>query len=268
MIRAAISTGILKALADGQKTSAEIAEQGNLDVGAVTLLVDSLIQIGVLEKYDVYYALSPAAKLLPAEGFDGDCWSHLEQYLRTGESLAQRADLPDTELTFELDQARDSWMRTPSALDAAAALNFGKSRRGLRVLEIGCGSGIFSATLAHRDPDSTFVLLDTPENLARAKATVESINLCPQFEYLESDDLFPSSEVGGFDLVLLTGQLHRKSPEWFDGWCKRVRDLIHVDGELVLADVFHGQEKGARNVAFFCPSAVPAVYMGIGCRGS
>ncbi len=250
MIQAAMSSGVLSALSAGQKTAAEISQHVGLDVSAVTLLADSLIHVGILEKYDLYYALSPAAKMLPTDGMD-KCWSHLDEYLRTGESLARRADLPDTDRAFEIDQARDQWMRTPSAMDAATALNFGKSRRGLRVLEIGCGSAIFSATLAHRDPDSTFVLMDSLENLALAKATVESINLTPQFEYVESDDLFPASEIGGFDLVLLTGQLHQRSSEWFAQWCKRIRDLIHVDGELVLADVFGGQEKGECNLAFY-----------------
>ena len=251
MIRAAISTGVLSALSDGQKTAPEISEQAGLNCAAVTLLLESLVQVGVLEQYELHYALSPAAKLLPADGQDGQYWAHLTEYLKTGQSLAQREDLPDSDLLFEADQTRDQWMRTPSAMDAATALNFGKSRRGLRVLEVGCGSGIFSATFAHRDPDSTFVLLDTPANLAQARATVESINLSPQFDYVESDELFPTSEIGGFDLVLLTGQLHRKSLDWFDQWCKRVRDLIHVEGELVLADVFAGQEKGARNLAIF-----------------
>ena len=251
MIRAAMSTGILSALAESQKTAAEIAEAAGLDVSAVTLVVDSLIHVGVLEKYDVYYALSTAGKMLPTDELHGEYWSHLEEYLRTGESIARRSDLQGSDQTFEIDQARDHWMRTPSAMDAATALNFGKSRRGMRVLEVGCGSGIFSATLAHRDPDSTFVLLDTPENLVRAKATVESINLTPQFEYAESNELFPKAEIGGFDLVLLTGQLHQRSSEWFAEWCKRIRNLIHAEGELVLADVFAGQEKGERNLAFF-----------------
>ena len=106
MIQAAMSSGVLSALSAGQKTAAEISQHVGLDVSAVTLLVESLIHVGVLEKYDLYYALSAAAQMLPTDG-PNKCWSHLDEYLRTGESLARRADLPDTCLLYTSPSPRD-----------------------------------------------------------------------------------------------------------------------------------------------------------------
>lgn len=251
IVRAAISTGIFQSMADGQKTIEEISQQANLDPKAVTLIVNALIPTGILEKYDTFIALSQAAKMLPENFLHDEYWQHLEHFIRTGESISSREDLPDDDSPYDIQQKQNEWMQTPAAMDAATALDFGKSRRGMRVLELGCGSGIFSATLAHRDPDSTFVLADLPENLERAKTTVESIGVQKQFDFAESKNLEPPNDLGGFDLVIIAGQLHRKPDAALPQWLKNLRRIMHFDGELVIVDLFPGQESGVKNLAFF-----------------
>lgn len=251
IVRAAISTGILGALSDGQKTIDEIAQMANLNGSAVGKIVHALIPTGILEKYDEHIALSPAAQMLPENFLHDEYWQHLNHFIRTGESISRRVDLPDDDSPYDLQQTQNEWMQTPAAMDAAAALDFGKSRRGLRVLELGSGSGIFSATLAHRDPDSTFVLCDTAVHLERARKTVESIGVQNQFEFAEGNGLLPADEIGGFDLIIVAGQIYRKSSQWMEKWLSEVRRLIHFDGELVLVDLFPGQDDGQKNLAFF-----------------
>lgn len=251
ILRAAISTGILPSLRDGQKTIEEIAKQADLNSHAVDLVVQALIPTGILEQYESHIALSPAAQMLPDNFLFDEYWQHLDQFIRSGESISRRGDLPEDDSPYDLQQIQNEWMQTPAAMDAAQALDYGKTRKGLRVLELGCGSGIFSATLAHRDPDSTFVLADTASNLKRAKATMESIGVQKQFEFAESDNLAPPTEMGGFDLVLVAGQVFRKPADWLTPWLKDVRRVMHFDGELVLVDLFPGQKDGAKNLAFF-----------------
>ncbi len=251
IVRAAISSGIIATLADGQKTVDEISQQAKLNQKAVELITSALLPTGILEKYDTYIALSPAAQMLPDNFLHDEYWQHLEHFIRTGESISQRVDLPEDDSPYDIQQTQNEWMQTPAAMDAAAALDYGKSRRGMRVLELGCGSGIFSATLAHRDPDSTFVLADLPENLPQAKKTVKSIGVEKQFEYTESQNLTPPTEMGGFDLVIVAGQLFRKPASWFSAWLKDIRRVMHFDGELVIVDLFPGQDSGIKNLAFF-----------------
>lgn len=251
IVRAAISTGLINTLVDGQKTIEEISEHAQLNQKAVELVVNALIPTGILEKYDTYIALSPAAKMLPDNFLHDEYWQHLEHFIRSGESISSREDLPEDDSPYDIQQKQNEWMQTPAAMDAATALDFGKSRRGMRVLELGCGSGIFSATLAHRDPDSTFVLADLPENLERAKTTVESIGVQKQFDFAEIKELEPPTDLGGFDLVIVAGQLHHKPDSSLHGWLKEVRRVMHFDGELVIVDLFPGQESGVKNLAFF-----------------
>lgn len=251
IVRAAISSGMIATLANGQKTIEEITQLADLKQEAVELVVNALLPTGILEKYDSYLALSPAAQMLPENFLHDEYWQHLEHFIRTGESISQRQDLPEDDSPFDIQQIQNEWMQTPAAMDAAAALDYGNSRSGMRVLELGCGSGIFSATLAHRDADSTFVLADIPENLQRAKKTIDSIGVEKQIEYAECKDLAPPTDMGGFDLVIVAGQLFKKPPEWFPSWLKDVRRVMHFDGELAIVDLFPGQDAGTKNLAFF-----------------
>ena len=253
MLKTAISTGIVSALNEGQKTSEEIAQHANLNARAVSALAECLVHIGLLEKYEPYFALSPAAKMLTEVSIGHEFWGQLENFVRTGSSISSQEELSGRidSSPFALRQASGEWMRTPAAMDAVAALDIGKTRRGIRVLEVGCGSGIFSATLAHRDPDSTFVLFDNEANLIRAKKTVESINVQQQCELVECNDLSLPADQGGFDLVILTAQMHRRPESWCINWLQEVRSIMHVDGELALIDLFPGQENGELNLAFF-----------------
>lgn len=251
IIKAAANTGIVDALLDGQKTTAEIAQAANLNEKAVELVCESLIHTGLLEKYEPYFALSPAAQMLTQNSLQDEHWNHLEEFVRNGVSLPCRDDLDHDESPMIVQLAQDEWMRTPAAMDAVVALDFGKTRRGMRVLEMGCGSGIVSATLAHRDPDSTFVLADQSENLERARKTVKSINVDSQFEFVEIDSLSPPTESGGFDLVIVVGQLHLRSSEYCANWLKEIRKIMHFDGELAIVDLFPGQEAGQKNLALY-----------------
>ncbi len=245
VIRAASHSGIFTALAEGQKTIEELAEAANLDPKGVELTTNLLVDLKVLERYDDQIALSPAAKMLTPNLLGGLHWQQLPEYLKTGQ-------LETTDgMTFEDQLAQLDWMKTPAAMDAVVAMDFGKTRRGVRVLELGCGSGVFSATFAHRDPDSTFVLADTALNIDRARKTMESIGVAGQCDFFEAEDLAPPSDMGGFDLVMITGQLHLHSAKWCKEYLKEVRRVMHFDGELAIIDLFPGQEGGEINLAFY-----------------
>ena len=135
-------------------------------------------------------------------------------------------------------------------------LDVGKSRRGLRILEIGCGSAVFGVTLVHCDPDSVLNLLDNAAGLERARTTVGSLKLERQVEFIEAtnwSDLsaIPELQDQTFDLVLLAGILHRLRRDEVKNLLPQVHGLVKADRELAIIDVFPGQEKGTKQRAVF-----------------
>ncbi len=257
-IRAAIDLGVIEALRNGQKTAVQLAKELDVFPDALERLLNVVRGTELIEKYGDDYALSAIARLIPAKYLDfGDQhWQHLAFHVKTGAPLPICDEIDLTDLDHKVNKASEEWMQTPAALATAQVLDLGKSRRGLRILEVGCGSAVFGATLAHSDPDSVISLIDDEVNLNRAKTTVESIGLEHRVTYIPSESLDQIGELKqlkgeAFDLVLVANKLHRKTGGECERLFKQLFTLIKPNRELAIVDVFPGQEEGDLQRAIF-----------------
>jgi SAM-dependent methyltransferase len=258
--------GVIEFLASGQQTAERIAAGLKIEPSATGLLLQAMCQTGLVERYGTDFALSQMARLLPnPRSLNDDHWLLLEQFVREGRLPESETDplhglscdtnsdalTPNVNSKSAVDNDHQQWMQAPAAIDAAQVLDFGGSRRGLRVLEVGGGSAVFSVTLAHRDPDSRFVLLDIEANLMRARSTAESVGLDSQFEFVETNPLSPLVPSQSIDLVLIVGQLHSLVDHVCKKWIASLAQFLKPAGELVVVDWFPGQEKGERTLSFY-----------------
>lgn len=257
-IRATVELGVIDALREGQKSAEQLASQ--LDVQPIELqrLLNVVVTTELIEKYGDDYALSTVARLIPTRFYDfGDeHWKHLTAHVRTGTPLPKRDGIALTDTDYSLNKASEEWTLTPAALTAIQALDIGNSRKGLNILEVNCGSAVFGAALAHSDPSSTITLVDNEFELQRAKTTVTSVGLEDRVTYIQTDTDSDLSQIAQlkdqtFNLVIVAGHLHRKSLEQCKALIKQLHDVMDVNNELVLIDVFEGQEEGVLHRAIF-----------------
>jgi len=250
-IRATIDLGVVAVLRNGQRTAEQLATELNVFPDALKRLLNVVAETELIEKYGEDYALAPITRLIPELYLDfGDSyWKHLTLHVKTGAPLPICDEIEITDFDHSLNKASEEWMLTPAALSAAQALDLGKSRRALRILEVGCGSAVFGATLTHSDPNAVITLVDDKPNLERAKTTIQSVGLENKVTYIESDSLddlgaIPELQGETYDLVLVAGLIHRKT----GGECQRMFSqlypLVKPDRELAIVDVFPGQENG------------------------
>jgi len=251
VIRSAVELGVIRALRSGQKTIAELAEELDLQPVPLTRLMNVLAETELVERYGDHYALSPVGKLIPESFLDfGDhYWQHLSDYIRTGTPLPDDPSLPHREADFHTHRASQEWTHTAAALDAAAVLGMGEYRKGQHILEIGCRSAVFGLSLAYRDPDAVLTLLDCPEELNRARPTIESLGLNDRVVLIPTDrpfDLPTISELQGitFDLVLIAEVIQRLDASSCKELFVNIFPLVKPQGDLAIIDVFPGQEKG------------------------
>ena len=249
-VRAAVDLGILEALAEGQKTAAQLAESLGLNADATDRLMRVLAGTELVDKYGDDYALSNIARLIPKPFMDfGDhYWQYLASHVRSGASLVEDDTIPHTEADFRATQAHKEWMLTPAALDVARVLSMGESRTGMNILQLGCGSAVFGVTLAHKDPLSTLTLVDTAANLKRAEQTIESVELGRDVTQIVGtwDDLSSCEglEPRAYDLAIIANRIHWRSPEQIEQLMKDLATYLKADGELAIIDIFPGNEEG------------------------
>lgn len=252
-IRTAVDLGLITELEKGQKTLEALAQELDLDADSLGLLMKVLCRTELIEKYGDDFALSTAARMIPHQFRDlGDHhWQYLGQFIRSGNALPMDAELPVTEADFEINWASTEWTQTPAAMEAAEILQIGSKLVGTSMLEIGGGSAVFSAAFAHRDPTSTLTLLDREPGLKRAETTVKGISIEERTTLKSVDYLVDgwTSELGDqkFDLLILAGLTHRLSDEQIGELLSELSKVMHEDSQLILIDIFPGQEAGDRH---------------------
>lgn len=257
-IRAGVELGVISELKNGQRTVEQLATTLKVYPEALRRLMDVLVSSELIEQYGEDFALSPIARLIPDRFYDlGDeHWQHLALHVRTGAPLPVCDEVPLNDVDYFTNKSSEEWTLTPTALMAAQVLDMGKSRQGTRILEIGCGSAVFGATLAHLDADSVITLVDDKIGLERAKQTIKSVELEQKTTYLECESLEQLELVEAlkgqtFNLVLIAGLIHRMTSDACQRLFTKLQPLVKPGGELAIVDIFPGQDKGSLQRSIF-----------------
>src|SRR6056297_422785 len=217
LLRAAREIGLIDQLRAGQRTAEQLTESLGWAPPTAALMIDALLAIGVIERYGDDLALSRAGHLLCQYDQDlGDAhWSRLVEVVRGDQPRTEHDDQQQSDYL-----AATQWAHTAAAMQAAEILDVGQGGEysGLRILDLGCGSAVWSCAIAHRDPESTVTVVDRAGALQAARSTADSIGLTERFEFHQADPL--EAEIPGetFDLVLTAQRvscLDRSSAESF-----------------------------------------------------
>lgn len=232
LIRGAREIGLFDVLEPGQLTQEEIAARLRTDARLTALLLDSLVALGVLEKYDDDYALSAVMRLLCQYDRDlgDDVWSSLASQLR-GEDAGSKGEFFDAATATQ-------WVHTGAAKQAAEILDITGERAGRRILDLGCGSAVWSCAMAFADPTATVTVIDTGERMAAARRTIHSIKLADRFEIIEGDPASVPLESEAYDMVVMAGRLSAEPPEEDLHHIRRVHAALRGGGELAVIDLF------------------------------
>lgn len=232
LIRGARDVGLFDALEPGQLTEEEIVARLQTDSRLTALLLDSLVALGVLERYGDDYALSAVMRLLCRYDRDlgDDVWSSLVSQLRGDESGSKRE--------FYDAATATQWVHTGAAKQAAEILDITGERAGRRILDLGCGSAVWSCAMAFADPTARVTVVDTPERMAAARRTIDSIKLGDRFEIIEGDPASVPLESEAYDMVVNAGRLSAEPPERDLQHFRRVRGALRGGGEVAVIDLF------------------------------
>ncbi|WP_153559099.1 class I SAM-dependent methyltransferase [Roseimaritima sediminicola] len=232
LLRIARQCGLLDELAGGQKTAEQLIEALQLRPEPARHLLAALRATGAIERYGDDYALAQVTRLLCQ--YDADLGDQMWQ--RFGESL--REEVPVDAQQYRDSLAATQWTHTRSAMEAAEMLNIGEDRPGPRILDLGCGSAVWSCAMAYRDSSSRVTAVDNAAALAAATSTAQSIELGDRFDSIEGDPHEVDLPAGQFDLVILAQQLHGESPDRGARLLQQAQDALADTGEIVVIDLF------------------------------
>lgn len=254
-LRTAAGVDLFRRLGCAPADAASVATACGLDQRGARLLLEALASLGLVtcDETDRYRCVTPGLAALNRLLllFDG-----LPETVRTGRPVVA-GDTPAGagNLYVEGVQFLDLIGRA-AAEQSAARL----ARPGLRVLELGAGTALWSRAIARRHPDVRVTVVDLPGVMEEAQQAVAADGLQGQYDFI-AGDLFSADwpADGSFDLVLVPNLCHLFGPEQNEWLLARAVRALRPGGRVAVIEIL-ADERGAAS------SSVALYALGLLCR--
>ena len=251
---AANALGIFQMLSPQPQTARELAEKTSLDELAVERLLDACVALGLARKRNGCYENSTTAEtyLVPNRaGYVGDAvdmfrwrialrWNDLEAALRQ-----RRPTNMYDELLAQPEQLRRfivalRQLAVWRARALALRLDFSPFRR---LLDLGAGSGVYSAEILKRNPALRAFLFDQPRVCEILRRLMAEEALSDRVEIIAGD--FFRDELPRSDLALFSNVLHDFPVEQVKYLLVRAFGALEPGGIVLISDFILEDSKTA-----------------------
>jgi len=254
VISAAHESGLTRALSSGPLTAQAYAAQLGLDPRATAMVLDGLTALDVAAREGDAYDASPRLKaMMGSWGKTGlpveNLWHHVPTFLRTGEPFVRMDEtIAQREAMYSGVVSALARLSDTSARELAEKL----PEAPARVLDVGCGSGVWSLAIAARFPGTRVTGLDLPAVLESFMARARSLDLSDRTATIASDMHGAELPEGGFDLVLIANVLRLEQPDRAAALLARLARAVAPGGALVVVDALAaGTKERERARAFY-----------------
>ena len=232
----------------GADTAAGIAQKASISLRGAQALLDGLTGFGLITCENGRYDNTPEASTFLVEGrpsylggmaevFLGEFpkWQRLPEAAQSGTpATTHTADVPDNEFWHKLVPAIAA-LGYPVAQFAAERLRIA-NRAAFTMLDIGGGSGVFSAVWLGANRQAQAVQLDWPQVNAIGRGYVAKFGVVDRFRTIDGD--FHTADFGSnaYDYVVYSNIAHQESPADNVAVFKKVRAALKPDGTFVISD--------------------------------
>lgn len=255
ILQAGVQLGIFDQIAAGHDQASSIAAEINADERGTRILLDALAALGLLDTGEGYQ-LSPLADAylvtsrptylggminISAAPWVWTGYSHLAEAVRHGGTvLDHHAETPSHEFWETFAPASIGGMATPAAHRLTELLwGWSKQREDLEILDVACGSGLYSMTLAALRPTACITLLDWANVLEHTKDNVNRLGLRERTSFIDGD-VFEVPLSGPYDLIIASHIFHNYSQQRCLELMFRLGSALKPDGQLVIHEFLPG----------------------------
>ena len=256
-IHAAHESGLLEALS-APSTRDDLIKKLNVKRPEI---LDALLDVGLSARELAYMNGSYTIKGKRSKavgGREGDMLAAMLQANVTYYSSAYRnapARIHGAPLGCDVEKigalvARFSKIFEPLLRDFTATFVSGK--KSMRVLDVGCGSGVFLQSIYHSNPNASGIGIDIDETVVeQARQNTENWGLNDKFTIIAGDICHPPEDIqGSFDLITLYNVLHYFTSEKRLVVLQTLRPMLSLNGTIAIATFLksNGKDLGAANL--------------------
>ena len=249
ILKTAVDLGIFDRISEGTSDASSVAAAIGASERGTRILLDGLAAYGLLETADGAYRLSPLADAylvsgrpvylggstqIMASDWAWRFWADLPEAVRHGGTvLEDHAETPGHEFWEIFAPASTGLARPASKALAELLAPWAHARDEIDVLDVACGSGLYSLTFAAGQPHARVTLLDWANVLALTQANVERLGLASRTSVIEGD-VFTVPLGGPYDLVVASHIFHHFSEDRCVELLERLAGALKPDGRLAI----------------------------------
>ncbi|MGP4014949.1 methyltransferase [Saccharopolyspora sp. 5N708] len=248
ILGAAASHSLFNHLDAGADTADQLAAQAGISERGAQTLLDGLVSLGLVELRDGSYRNAAEAAAFLVEGQPA-CLSNFAKLKQA--QMGSLADLPDvvrtggpvTDATVEVAD-NPHWENVVQAIAAqsvpvatiAADLLRLAAAGEISILDVGGGSGIYSATWLGLNPAARATQLDWGPINAIARRLVAERGVADRFTCIDGD--FHTADFGAaaYDIAVYSHIAHQEGPEDNIAIFTKLRAALKPGGTLVIND--------------------------------
>jgi len=250
ILMAANEFDIFTVLSGGPMTASMLSEE--LKAPKIELLLNALVALELLEKHGDAYQNSRAAEdflVIGKEGYVGDMLKRMNRSWDAWDGLenaifGRRPELNWSELpTLSMEE---------SAYKRAAELAENVDLTGKRrLLDVGGGSGAYSAAFVNTYPGLEAVVFDLPRPIKVTKRLLEEKGMGDRMKTIEGD--FEVDDLGsGFDCILISNIVHFQDEKDNKRLLKKAHSALQEGGTVIIhGPVLDEGKTSPKNAAIF-----------------
>jgi len=236
---------IFSLLVKDTMSAEEVADRIQATVRGVTILLDALAAMGLLEKKERKYHCpeeavpflskdSPASIMPMVRLMTGGWkrWSDLTEIVRRGTKKTRPLEFDGGESEQEAFIRAMHVIAYRAAPGIVAAVKPGKAEK---LLDIGGGSGSYTQAFLEAFPGMSATLFDLPKVIALAKKRLALSGVRDRITFV-AGDFYKDELPAGHDIALLSAVIHQNSPGQNIELYRTIHRALRPGGRLVIRD--------------------------------
>lgn len=252
---AGLQLGVFSHIAAGRNSIESIARAASAQPRAMRMLLDALVSLGFLRKAGGEYSLAPGAeKYLVRESPDymggmietdalWSGWSHLSESIQSGGPVVTVEEQGVAEDFFAVLVRGLHIAHREPARRAAEALGAGKKSSGLKVLDVGCGSGVWGIGIAEADAKAEVTFQDFPGILDLTREYADRHGIASRSHYLPGNLNEVDFGESQFDIVLLGNILHSEGERSSRELLKKLSRSLRPGGRIAIIEIVPNDDR-------------------------
>ncbi len=250
VLNTGIELEVFTHIANGRDSVETLAAALEADPEKLQILLDALCAVDFLSKREGKYTLVPISELFLVKGtpayqgafFDQlkaiwDPVENLTRVVQTGQPHVA-SDLEEVGPDFYIDMVDSIFSFSyPAAQFLGRQLGIGDTWRGLEILDMAAGSGVWGLGFVSLDPTSRVTAIDWPKILDEVmKKYVARLGLAEQFSYMPGNLRQLDFGQERYDLVMLGYICCSEGQEASQDLLAKCYRALKKGGKLVIAD--------------------------------